>query len=175
MVEISADLQQRAEQAFAQQDIHELICAQARAIDRADDALFRSLFHADSHVDIGVFKGTGDDFVTMILDATKDMTHMAHSVANEWVRVDGDTARAETYVIAFTSDADGEDSITGGRYLDAFARRDGAWKFTERLFVRDWVINQPSSDKSDEPGMLSSLSTRAARYPDDPLYSFWNA
>jgi hypothetical protein len=172
MTEVTADLMARAQLAFDQQDIHELICAQARAIDRGDEALFRSLFAMESTVDIGSFVGSGEDFVTMILDATKDMTHMAHSVSNEWVRVDGDTAKAESYVIAFTTaptpDGD-EDTITGGRYLDSFARQDGRWIFIGRTFVSDWIVTQPSTDKSDE-GMLASLATRAQKYPDDALY-----
>jgi len=174
MVEISTELAAKAEEAFARQDIHELIMAQARGIDRADADLFNSIWHNDSTVDVGGFQGSGHEFVEMILDATKDMKYMAHSVANEWVKIEGDTAKGEIYVIAFTTDANGMDTMTGGRYLDGFEKRDGVWKYSHRSFVQDWVVTQPSSDKRDE-GMLGTLSTQAAPFPNDPVYAFWNA
>ena len=174
MVEISTELAAKAEEAFARQDIHGLIMAQARGIDRADVDLFNSIWHDDSTVDVGGFQGSGHEFVEMILDATKDMKCMAHSVANEWVKIEGDTAKGEIYVIAFTTDANGMDTFTGGRYLDGFEKRDGVWKYSHRSFVQDWVVTQPSSDKRDE-GMLGTLSTQAAAFPNDPVYAFWNA
>jgi hypothetical protein len=177
MVDVSAELATRAQEAFAKQDIHELIMGQARAIDRADVDLFKSLWFDDATVNIADFQGSGVDFVDMILDATRDMKRMAHSIANEWIKVDGDTARSECYMIAFTTVAGengDQDTLTGGRYLDAFERREGVWKYTHRAFVQDWEINQPSSDKGDE-GMLATLTTRAASYPDDAVYKFWNA
>jgi len=176
MVEISKSLMDRAEVAFAKQDIHELIMGQARAIDRADVGLFKSLWFDDATVDVAGVQGPALDWVIEILDQTKDMKRMAHSVANEWIKVDGDTARSESYLIAFTTVAgeDGnQDTLTGGRYLDAFERRDGVWKYMHRAFVQDWEVTQPSSDKSDD-GMLATLTNRAAAYPDDAVYGFWN-
>jgi hypothetical protein len=177
MVELSAALLNKAEQAFAKQDIHELIMGQARAIDRADVDLFKSLWFDDATVDVAGVQGSALAWVDEILDQTKDMKRMAHSVANEWIQLDGDTARSESYLIAFTTVAtdDGNmDTLTGGRYLDAFEQRDGVWKYMHRAFVQDWEITQPSTDKSDD-GMLATLTTRAGRFADDPVYGFWNA
>ena len=177
MVEVSSELATRAQEAFAKQDIHELIMGQARAIDRGDVSLFKSLWFDDATVDVAGVQGPALDWVDEILDQTKDMKRMAHSVANEWIKLDGDKARSESYVIAFTTvagESSDQDTLTGGRYLDGFECRDGEWKYTHRAFVQDWEITQPSSDKGDE-GMLATLRTRAARYPDDALYGFWDA
>ena len=174
-MEISADLAARAELAFAKQDIHELIMAQARGLDRADLDLLRSLFHPGATVEAGVFDGTAEDFCPYILDATADMNAMSHAVANEWINVDGDVATAESYVVAFTSatiDGEDTDTFTGGRYVDRFERRDGVWKTTNRTFVLDWQTGHPSSDRSDD-GMLATLQTRGGKKPNDPIYEAW--
>jgi hypothetical protein len=171
------DLAAKADIVLAKQDIHELIMAQARATDRGDEALLRSIWHPGSTIDVGVFAGPADEFCGMIIGATADRKGMSHTVANEWIEVKGDVAVAESYVIAFTM-VPGEngytDDLTGGRYVDRFERRGGVWKFTHRTFVMDWLISNPSTDQTGQ-GMYESLKTRGGKYPDDPLYAFWDA
>lgn len=176
-VEVSADLLAKAENALARQEIHDLIMTQARGTDRGDEALLRSAWHPGATIDAGIFEGPADEFCAMIVGATAGMKRMAHSVANEWIKVDGDEAVGESYVIAFTTSAgdDGDvDEFNGGRYLDRFARKGGEWKFTHRTFVPDWSTRHASSDASDE-GMMAQLKTRGARFPDDPVYAFWKS
>ncbi|MFA5712518.1 nuclear transport factor 2 family protein, partial [Mycolicibacterium sp.] len=174
-MEITGDLAAKAAAVLAKQDIHELIMAQARATDRGDEALLRSLWHPGATVDVGVFAGPADEFCGMIVGATAGLQGMSHSVANEWIDVAGDTAVAESYVIAFTRtrEPDGwADNLTGGRYIDRFERRGGVWKYTHRTFVMDWVTSHPSTDQTGQ-GMYETLTTRGGKYPDDPLYAFW--
>jgi hypothetical protein len=178
-VEISAELAAQAEVALAKGQIHELICAQARGVDRGDSQLLRSLWHPGATVDIGDFyTGDVDGFCDLMLETAQSMRRMAHTVNNEWIQVDGDSAVAESYVIAIAtaaSDDGDQDTISGGRYLDRYERLDGVWKCSHRAFVADWIIEQPSTDQRDEPGgMYASLTTRGSLYPNDPLYSFWN-
>jgi hypothetical protein len=171
----AAALARKAADVLARQDIHDLIMAQARATDRGDEALLRSLWHPGATVDVGVFAGAAEAYCGMIIGATAGLTRMFHSVANDLIEVDGDGAVSESYVIAFTT-TPGEDGATdefvGGRYLDRFARRGGVWKFVHRSFVMDWTVRQPSSDCSEE-GMYALLRTRGGKYPNDPLYAFW--
>ncbi len=174
-MQVPADLAARAEAALAKQDIHELIMAQARATDRGDEALLRSVWHPGATIDVGVFAGSADEFCGMIIGATADRQGMSHSVANEWIDVKGDIAVAESYVIAFTrvpAEAGFTDDLTGGRYIDRFERRDGVWKYTHRTFVMDWTMSSPSTDQTGQ-GMYESLKTRGGKIPDDPLYEFW--
>ena len=177
-MEISEALAAKAELAFARSEIHELIMAQARATDRADEALLRSLWHPDATVDMGAFfTGAADAYCGVVLDAVGSLVRVAHTVANEWVQVAGDRAVAESYVIAIgtTADDGGDmDRLSGGRYLDRFACIDGAWRFEHRAFVQDWVIEQPTTDQRDDPDSIyASLANRGSRYPDDPIYAFW--
>lgn len=178
-MKISQTLAAKAERAFAKGEIHDLIAAAARAVDRGDEASLRALWHPGADVDNGdFFRGPAADFCALMAETARNSVRMAHSVANEWVQVDGDEAMSETYVIAMTTSAtdDGErDALTGGRYLDRFERIDGAWKFSHRTFVLDWQIQQPSTDQRDDPdGMYAALTTRGCLYPEDPVYSFWN-
>ena len=174
-MEIPEDLIGAAQAAFAKQDVHDLIMAQARATDRHDRALLASLWHEGAEVDVGgFFTGPAAEYCEFVLQATSGLKRMYHSVANEWSKVEGDQAVAESYVIAFTTDAQDMDELTGGRYLDRFERRDGAWKFTQRSYVMDWTMRQPSTDQSDQPGgMYESLRTRGSSFPGDPVYALW--
>lgn len=178
-VQISETLAAQAEIAFAKSEIHDLIVAQSRAVDRADEALLRSLWHPGASVDLGAFfSGSADDFCEWILGVVRSSVRMMHSVANQWVQVDGQRAVAETYVIALDTRAGDDsdmDTLSGGRYLDRFEQVGGTWKFTHRTFVHDWALEQPSTDQRDDPdGMYASLRTRGCLYPDDPVYAFWN-
>ncbi len=179
-VEISQALAAKAEAAFARSEIHDRIVALSRAMDRADEALLRSLWHPGAQLELGgYFSGTAEEFVTYILETARGMVRMAHTVANEWINVDGDDAVAESYAIGFSTsrtDEGDQDAFVGGRYLDRFERIDGTWKFTHRTFVHDWQIEQPSTDQRDDPdGMYAALTRRGTLHPDDPVYGFWDS
>lgn len=78
----------------------------------------------------------GDNF----LEGLKASTH---SMSNILIRVDGDTARVETYWHVFHREAGADgaadyDYIAGGRYLDTFERRGGEWRILTRVLIRDW-------------------------------------
>jgi hypothetical protein len=177
-MEIPQSLIGATQAALAKQDIHDLIMAQARATDRRDAALLASLWHEGAMVDVGgFFTGPAAEYCGFVLQATAELKRMYHSVANEWSRVEGDQAVAESYVIAFTTAAETSsdvDELTGGRYLDRFECRDGVWKFTHRSYVMDWTMRRPSTDQSDQPdSMYASLRTRGSSFPDDPVYALW--
>lgn len=173
---LSDDLRAGLEQALARNAIHDLIMLQARAIDRGDEDLLAGLWHAEAKVDVGFFAGSADEFCPFIMNATIGMQRMSHTVANEFVEVRGDEAVAESYVLAFTTfeEARGHsiDEITAGRYLDRFALREGAWRFTERRFLKDFAMRQPAQAEAAED-MTAQLNLRGQRSTDDPVYAFW--
>jgi hypothetical protein len=42
--------------------------------------------------------------------------------------------------------------MVGGRYLDMYEKRDGTWKFSQRMIVTDWAhVNDPSSVDLSHP------------------------
>ena len=58
---------------------------------------------------------------------------MSHTVHNERIRIDGDTASADCYFeLTATHPATGEAVVGAGRYIDRYCRVGSRWLFTER-------------------------------------------
>jgi hypothetical protein len=162
------------DEAIAKQALHDLICTYARGVDRADEALLASVFHPDAEVLTGVIDGAGPAYARDIAAMVRgNLKSTFHSMANEYFEVADDRAVGETYVIAhmITAADPAEETITGGRYLDRFERRDGVWKIAHRSFVHDWSMTQPVS--MEETGMYESLTLRGGYTPNDPSVAFW--
>jgi hypothetical protein len=169
---LNAVSDQAIDQALSRQALHDLGMAYARAVDRGDSELLASLLHEDATVVSGVVNGSGKRFASEVIAfVTANLERCFHSVANEWFDVRGDKAVGEIYVIA-TVTAGGNDIMTGGRYIDAYERRDGVWKFKSRDFVMDWSTTHPTTFESG--GMYAGLPTRGRFGREDPVYAFWN-
>lgn len=157
--------------ALSREALHELNMAYARAADRADATLMASLFHDDATVVSGLFNGNGQMYAHEITRFVRtNLERCFHSVANEWYDIRGDQAVGEIYVIAHMTVSE-KDTLTGGRYIDAYEQRGGSWKIKARTFVLDWTHSAPTS--YEPGGMYASLSTRGCVGPDDPIYAFW--
>ncbi len=178
---------------LAKQEITEVIFRYARAIDRLDETLLRSVFHPDSTHN-HFYQGPSSDpdrpasdedpgdFVRFAFDVLSAYRYTHHQLGNTLIELDGDnTARVETYFTAFhRMRAQGDplappnaqetemDYFVAGRYLDRFERRDGEWKIAQRTGMTDWIrLEAPSS-----PGTLGiDPDTIGKRAPDDYLYT----
>lgn len=158
--------------------IQQLLYRYCRGVDRGDRALIASVYHADARDDHGGFKGLGSDFANWIVDAM-DQNRMIgqHHITNMLIEVDGDVAHGESYFLAFHPDAviagegdvGGEGlSFSGGRYLDRFEKRGGAWRIADRRVVFDWSrAPEPPSPWSAATGAL-----HGARRADDISHGF---
>ena len=138
------------------QEIHDVIMRFSRGIDRCDETLLRSCFHTDSYDDHGHFKGNGQDFAHYIVKSIDERAHhTTHSVANVLIELNADnpdSARAESYVLAYLRRTDDDDAewldFFSGRYIDRFARRDGVWRIASRVVVHDWSASTVLGDES---------------------------
>ena len=150
----------------------ELVYRLARAIDRCDENLLRSLFHPDATDDHGMFRGSAKDFVDWVLPVLRSMKRTQHLIGNVLIVVDGDMARGESYFVAHhvltTKNEPDRFSVAAGRYLDRFERRAGEWRFSHRQAVYDWSEQGPSSDTWDRSGSGWLFGARA---PNDPSYA----
>lgn len=159
--------------ALARAEIHDLLMAYARGVDRADEALLASIFTDDSTVISGVVNGPGKDFAQQITAFVSQNLEMCfHSVANEWIDVRGDEAVGEHYVIAQMVQS-GTEVLTGGRYIDRYVKRDGKWLIQSRTFVADWNHSHPSTMERD--GFYEALTNRGCFGAADPVYAHWAA
>jgi len=143
----------------ARAEIADVVNRFCHMVDRHRWELMDSVFH--------------DDATSRFLDSVRSMdevrasgramlgplTGTHHQTGNMLIRVDGDTAWAETYVTAFhavpTTAPPGTfwggrdepyEGVAGGRYVDRLERRDGRWKIAERQTLVEWRHDQPVRD-----------------------------
>jgi hypothetical protein len=137
------------------QAIYEVVCRYCRGVDRLDLELVRSCYHPDAAEHHPGFDGGRDDYIAWIGQGLPRMEGTMHTIANHLVEIDGDRARAETYVNAYhwgpPYDDPGLNFSTGSRYVDTFECRDGEWRIIERTCVRNWVRVEVDSGELQVP------------------------
>ena len=158
------------------QAITELVHRYCHAADRHDHALMRTLYHEDAIDEHGPFaQGPAMEFIDKLPEIQKPMRILQHHVTTVNIRLDGDYAEGEIYVLAFHQ-VDSEDSphdlLIGGRYFDKYERREGSWKFAHRSVVADWArAANPSEVALDHPMLEGAHIGQPG--PDDPAYGFF--
>ena len=149
--------------------IRAVLVRYSRGVDRCDEALIRSVYHADASDDHGDFKGSGFDFAARVIPILRENFETTmHDLGNVAIELDGDTARVETTVVAYHVTARGDPRrlvTVGARYLDRFERRGGEWKISRRVVVVDW-----SKTEKIEGSFPAANFQRGARGRDDPSY-----
>lgn len=145
----------RLQEMWDHHEIRQLLATYCHGCDRADEAEMASVYARESWDDHGPNKCDGQSFTQLILAQARANTRVvSHQLGQSLIRVNGDSAGAETYFVAtlMAPQADGERMTQlGGRYVDTLRREDGAWKIAERLCVRDW-----SSTGLIDPGYLAT-------------------
>ncbi len=111
-----------------------------------DDGRFDELvdrwFAADARCD---FRDTRDAIPPMVSTGREEirtffarivaslLQDMAHTVHNERIVVEGDTATGECYFeLTATHPLTGDAVVGAGRYVDRYRKVDGSWRFAER-------------------------------------------
>lgn len=114
----------------------------ARAMDRIDRPLGYAVWHEGGTAHYGpLFSGSGREFVDWVCTQHSAMVAHAHRISNMLIRLDGDSARSETYVHAtlrFEQEAKLKQASVFGRYLDRWSKRDGRWAIDARIYVQDF-------------------------------------
>jgi SnoaL-like domain len=137
--------------------IRELIEAYAHCADRRDAKGQLGLFTTNTH--FVVYMNAKDPKPTQELHSREALAPVfaglnqyaatMHFIGQSTIfSLSGDRATGEAYCIAHHLTVDGERRrmmVAYLRYLDTFAKIDGAWLFAERLLYVDWL---------EEPGLL---------------------
>lgn len=147
---------------IARDELHQLVNAYCRAVDRADYDTLRGLYHPDATDSHGSFSDGGvDQFIAQLQAAEPYVVVSQHNITTTNFAVEGDAARGEIYCLVFHTFAGPErniDVIIGGRYLDTYARHEGRWKFSRRTIVADWAYqNDPSQVNFGHPSTRGTL------------------
>jgi len=131
--------------------IRELVEAYAHCADRRDAKGQMALFTADTH--FVVYMNAKEPTPTQELHSSEALAPVfaglnqyaatMHFVGQSTIStLSGDRARGEAYRIAHHLTVDGEKRrlmVAHLRYLDTFAKINGAWLFAERLLYVEWL------------------------------------
>lgn len=129
-------------------EIRELLATYCHGCDRGDEVEMASTYATDSWDDHGPRKMEGRRFsIETVEEALRTTQLVSHQLGQSLIRVDGDSAGAETYFIAtlLYAGENGGETIgqLGGRYVDTLVREDGQWKIANRVCVREWSHSHP--------------------------------
>ncbi|MGC0362041.1 hypothetical protein ABH922_000025 [Rhodococcus sp. 27YEA15] len=136
--------------------IRELFDAYAHCADRRDAEGQKALFTENSRFVVFMSgEGTepsyaldGREALTPVFADLNQYEATTHFNGQSTVTLDGDSATGESYTIAhhlFTTDGERKIMIASLRYLDTFAKINGAWYFAERNLIVDWTETRSSA------------------------------
>ena len=157
--------------------LRKLVHAYCRAVDRGDFVQLQSLYHHDAVDAHGAFSaGSADDFLDHLTAARPYIRSMQHNITTVNFAISGHEAEGEIYTIAVhTLAGNGRDVdlAVGGRYLDKYEKRDGAWKIVARTIVTDWArVTDPSSMDMSHPVTRDTL--QGTPDENDPSSQFFS-
>lgn len=157
--------------------IEDCLLRYTRGIDRADPDLLRSVYWPDATDDhAGLFTGAATDYVEQAIANGPARMPTVHFNTNAFIRIDGDEAKAESYVYAIHCDMDvgGEkkDVVVSARFLDRFEKRADEWRIAARVVTIDWFREySDAADWTIGPFGLGNAG-RGAKMPQDKSYSW---
>lgn len=143
----------------AERAITRIVQQYARGVDGRDFARVRACFHEDARVHYGDwFSGDLDEAMVFLEESVPRLQSTLHVFGTPWIELDleAGTADCETYAInsaTYPPESDGRviQNVSGTRYTDRFARREGRWAIVERRNRRVWAHNQPEGFEPDVP------------------------
>ena len=164
------------QQMLDKQAIMDLLNAYCNAADRHDNIKMRSLYHEDATDDHGsFFQGLAMDFIDKLPEIQGPMKILHHNMTTVNIKLDGDYAEGEVYILAFHQVETEQgliDLLIGGRYFDSYTKRDGVWKFSSRAISADWANwHQPSIVNLSNPIIDGAHIGKPG--PDDPSYGIY--
>jgi len=171
-------LDQQLQALLDKQALMELINAYCNAADRHDHEKMRALYHEDAIDDHGIFsQGSAMEFVDKLPQIQAPMEILHHNVTTVNLKLNGDYAEGEVYIIAFhkvrKEDGSSFDLLIGGRYFDKYEKRAGIWTFSYRSVVADWTnVHDPSIVDLQHPILQGAYIGKPG--PVDPSYQFFS-
>ena len=152
------------------EQVERCLLAYTRGIDRLDSDLVRSAFHPDAVIEgYGPEPSTIESFLERAISGLRaGFRATQHRLSNTKIETHRDCVVVESYVLAFHVQEDNDSSqrllTFGGRYVDRFSERDGAWRIARRQLLYDW------SRIEDIEGTVPGAWMHGARDRSDPIY-----
>lgn len=136
------------QQCLDERTCRDVLARYGAALDWQDRATLQTVFWPDAEADYGFFSGSGAELMEVLLHIATLSQRRFHMMGGERVRVEGDVAHAESYMITqaiATTAAAGEtrSSLFYGRFLDRLERRAGEWRIARRIYLQHGVYAGP--------------------------------
>ncbi len=153
---------------YAKNQIREQLYTYARAVDRIDRDLAKSVFAEHANAKYGFFfDDDAWECMDWICDCHEGYCYTSHQVTNILIKLDGDKASSEAYVTACVcqgTDEDLDPSIARCRYLDKWERRGDKWLIVDRVVAGDISYNTKTTSEAERYD--------TSRDKDDPSYQY---
>ena len=130
-------------------DIWTVVLKYARGIDRLDRDMVRSCYWDDAIDDHHGYVGSPDFFIDVTFAGARESSIVQHhGVSNFTCEIDGDEAHCETYYTFIGANIEPPHLLSMGRYIDHLQRRDGVWKYANRVTVieKNFSLTEYRSD-----------------------------
>jgi len=139
---MNSNLESKLLELIDEREIRQVLLRYFRGVDRCDVDLIDSCFHDDASDDHGNWIKHGSEIAPHIVALVSPGAAKAmHFVGNMLIEVEGETAFAESYVLAYRAyERDGVPCtrVRAVRFVDRLQKRDGMWRISERVVVDDW-------------------------------------
>ena len=133
-------------------EITDLLTRYARAVDRQDWELFRTVFTPDARIDYTQVGGVAGDLDTVVgfLEQVMPMFEsMQHLVSNIDIAIDGDEAKVTAMVYNPLKLPDTPVWATGGWYHHELVRTADGWRSRSLVEEAGWFDGVPEPAKPD--------------------------
>lgn len=131
-------------------EITDLLTRYARAVDRKDWGLFRSVFTPDARIDytqVGGVAGNLDEVVGFLEQVMPMFETMQHLISNIDIAIDGDEAKVAAMVYNPLKLPDSPMWATGGWYHHELVRTPEGWRSRSLVEEAGWFDGVPEPDK----------------------------
>jgi 3-phenylpropionate/cinnamic acid dioxygenase small subunit len=121
--------------------IHDVLLRYARGVDRKDLDLVAACFTPDASYEGALASGTIAQALGTLRERMARYEATMHFIGNQLVEVHGDTARSETYAVAYHRLAEAgivKLFTVGVRYLDELVRTSDGWRIRQRVVKKEW-------------------------------------
>lgn len=142
-----SSVEERLDRIESRTAIAELVARYCEGVDRKDDDVFASIWHEDADYLIGAGRGDFhglEDILRFPSVAAKAWSQTHHWTTNSVVTFDGpDEATGRSDCIAMCERVEGGCCFISATYVDAYSRRGGVWKLSQRQVLR-WFVTSPA-------------------------------
>lgn len=169
---ITNELERMVRELADREAIRSCLATYCRAVDRMDRDLLLSVYHVDAIDDHGLWLGNREELADRVFAfQSRHNTATQHYITNHLCELDGDVAHCETYYMLAATNPEGSPlSVSGGRYVDRFERREGRWAIAARMVLPEWRGQPGPSNLTPEILAILNAAGEPTRDRSDPSY-----